>query len=320
MNQELPIAAYPDEPLYNMKAVTQRTGIPAATLRAWERRYQVLEPRRTGGNYRLYSERDLAILDWLKAQLDAGLSISRAVALLEHLRAEQAARPVPPPESKRPAQGSPPDPARSLDYLSTQLGRALAALDETAANAVMAEASALYPVEAVCAGIITPCMVQIGQDWHDGRIGVVVEHFATAYLMGRLLALFNALPAGHGPLALIGCAPGDRHEMGALLVALFLRRRGRNVRYLGADVPLPDLVNAIRDWQPRVVALSATMPDAARNLEGLPALLAESGAASHFVFGGRALSASSHPVVSLRGSVVSDDIHAGVAEIERLLG
>jgi len=320
MNQELRIAAYPDEPLYNMKAVTQRAGIPAATLRAWERRYQVLEPRRTAGNYRLYSERDLAILAWLKAQLDAGLSISRAVALLERLKAEQAAHPDQPEEAPPQAPDEQPDVARSPERLAGQLGRALAAMDEPAANAIMAEALALYPVEAVCADIITPCMAQIGQDWHAGRTGVVVEHFATSYLLGRLLALFNALPAGHGPLALIGCAPGDRHEMGALLVALFLRRRGRNVRYLGADVPLPDLVSAIRDWRPRVVALSATMPDAARNLESLPALLSGAGVACRFVFGGRALSPGSDPVVSLRGSVVSGDIHAGVAEIERLLG
>ena len=84
--QEMSIAAYSEDPVYNMKAVTQRTGIPAATLRAWERRYHALAPSRTDGNYRLYSERDIAVLRWLKFQLDAGLSISRAVALLERLR------------------------------------------------------------------------------------------------------------------------------------------------------------------------------------------------------------------------------------------
>src|SRR5271165_2553553 len=84
--QEMPIAAYSDDPVYNMKAVTQRTGIPAATLRAWERRYHALAPCRTDGNYRLYSERDIATLRWLKFQLDAGLSISRAVVLLERMR------------------------------------------------------------------------------------------------------------------------------------------------------------------------------------------------------------------------------------------
>jgi DNA-binding transcriptional MerR regulator/methylmalonyl-CoA mutase cobalamin-binding subunit len=320
MNQELSLAAYSDDPVYNMKAVTQHTGIPAATLRAWERRHQVLDPRRTSGNYRLYSERDLAILAWLKTQLDAGLSISRAAAMLDRLKAEQASRPDRPAESALSARDSQPDPARSLDYLRGALHRALVAMDEPGANAVMAEASALYPIESVSTGVITPCMVHIGQDWHAGRIGVVAEHFATAFLLGRLLALFGALPAGRGPLALVGCAPGDRHEMGALLVALFLRRRGRNVRYLGADVPLADLVSAIRDWRPQVVVISVTMPDAALRLEELPRLLASSGVSCRFVFGGRALSPENGPVIGLQGSIFSDDIHAGVAEIERLLG
>src|SRR5512133_2525954 len=93
--QDLPLTAYADDPIYNMKAVTQRTGIPAATLRAWERRYHALAPRRSGGNYRLYSERDIAILRWLQAQLDAGLSIRRAVALLERLREHDAGATLP---------------------------------------------------------------------------------------------------------------------------------------------------------------------------------------------------------------------------------
>ena len=78
-------------PAFNLKAVLLETGLAADTLRAWERRYKVLAPSRTDGNYRLYSDRDIATLIWLKTQLDAGLSISRAVALLERLRADEAA-------------------------------------------------------------------------------------------------------------------------------------------------------------------------------------------------------------------------------------
>ena len=68
------IADLPDTSQYTIKTVCALTGIRAVTLRAWERRYHVLRPQRTGGNYRLYSERDVAILRWLKSRVDGGLA------------------------------------------------------------------------------------------------------------------------------------------------------------------------------------------------------------------------------------------------------
>src|SRR5207237_5339118 len=76
---------YADVPLFNTKAVVQQTGIAAPTLRAWERRYTILSPERAQNDYRLYSERDIAILRWLKERVDAGMSISQAIALFLHL-------------------------------------------------------------------------------------------------------------------------------------------------------------------------------------------------------------------------------------------
>src|SRR5947209_20249615 len=83
---------YSDVPLFNTKAVAQQTGIAAPTLRAWERRYTILSPRRSQNDYRLYSERDIALLRWLKERVDAGMSISQAIALLRHLAQEQHER------------------------------------------------------------------------------------------------------------------------------------------------------------------------------------------------------------------------------------
>jgi MerR family transcriptional regulator, light-induced transcriptional regulator len=79
---------YSDTPLFNTKAVVQQTGVPAPTLRAWERRYTILSPHRTNNAYRLYSERDIARIRWLKARVDAGMTISQAIALLHHMESE----------------------------------------------------------------------------------------------------------------------------------------------------------------------------------------------------------------------------------------
>jgi DNA-binding transcriptional MerR regulator len=80
---------YADVPLMNMKAVVQQTGIAGPTLRAWERRYTILSPERSQNAYRLYSERDIALIGWLKDRVDAGMSISQAIALFRHLEEEQ---------------------------------------------------------------------------------------------------------------------------------------------------------------------------------------------------------------------------------------
>ena len=73
-----PLARYSDDALYNIKAMEQATGVAASTLRVWERRYGVPTPHRNDTGYRLYSERDIATVIWLKGQLDEGLSISQA--------------------------------------------------------------------------------------------------------------------------------------------------------------------------------------------------------------------------------------------------
>jgi DNA-binding transcriptional MerR regulator len=80
---------YSDYPLYNTKAVVQQTGIPAPTLRAWERRYTFLLPGRADNSYRRYSERDIVVIRWLKERVDSGMSISQAIALFRHLDEER---------------------------------------------------------------------------------------------------------------------------------------------------------------------------------------------------------------------------------------
>ncbi|MBX5450158.1 MAG: MerR family transcriptional regulator, partial [Thermogemmatispora sp.] len=83
---------YSDSPLFNTKAVVQQTGVPAPTLRAWESRYAILSPERASNAYRLYSERDIALIRWLKERVDSGMAISQAVALWRHLEEEHQKR------------------------------------------------------------------------------------------------------------------------------------------------------------------------------------------------------------------------------------
>lgn len=237
---------YPDQPLYTTRAVALRTGIPAATSLAWERRYGIPRPQRDPNGHRLYSERDVAAILWLKHRTETGVSIGRAVELLR-----EAAGTVP----AGVAAGTGP-----ADEATAGLYDALAALDLRLADRALATAFAQYGVEATCLRVIQPVLYRIGEAWERGEVLVSTEHHATQFLLGKLMELAGAY--GHdgtpGPVV-TACVPGERHDVGITMLGLFLLRRGVRVIHLGADVPTRDLLSTIEQARPKVLCLSATM-------------------------------------------------------------
>jgi methanogenic corrinoid protein MtbC1 len=268
-----------DTPLYNTAAVVQRTGVPATTIRAWERRYGYPMPRRDTGGQRLYSERDIQGIRWLSDQTAQGVAISRAVAML---RGGYAA----PAPSGAPATQAP----RSFASVRSDILHALLALELDRAEAVLAEAFALYSVEDVCLYIFEPLLIEVGDRWNAGELSIAEEHYITGFVRARLFALLDAYQrvGAAGPLVLVACAPGEWHEIGILLVSVFLARRGVAVRYLGPNLPLEALARLVEQHHPAVVALSAQSRETARQLRSAARLLAE-GPPPHarLVFGGQ---------------------------------
>ncbi len=282
MSQNLAVEPYQDldnEPIYNMKAVVEATGISAATLRAWERRYGALSPGRTDSGYRLYSARDIAMLRWLKARVDEGMSISQAISLLTHRR------PLESPTHVERHSGETRGPKEARELL---LG-ALLRYDEVMADRVLEEAFAVYGLESTTEHVLTPAMVQIGDMWHEGRASTAAEHFATNYLRRKLDAIINAAPqVTVGPLVVLGCGPDDWHELGLLLIHLMLRRRNVNTIYLGQNVPLAQFVEEMERLRPAMIVMGVTT---AENVPGLieiaRAVQAMSAPRPMFAFGGR---------------------------------
>jgi DNA-binding transcriptional MerR regulator len=232
---------YPTTPLYNTKLVVSETGVPADTFRAWERRYGLPHPHRGEGGQRLYSERDIATIRWLRDRTSEGLTISQAVALLE---AEATA----PPTSNQP---------RSYQMLRADLSQALLQFDAPAADMLLSEGFALYPLDSVCINIIQPTLVDIGEMWHVGTASVAQEHFASQFLRRKLLALLNIYDVPEGRATIVAaCAPGEQHDLGLLLLALFLVRRNYKVVFLGSDVPIEALQQAVGQVRPEIVCIS----------------------------------------------------------------
>src|SRR5579875_946276 len=161
------LSSYDDTPIYNTRAAVKLTQVEAPRLRAWERRYAILSPHRSTNSYRLYSERDLAIIRWLREQVEAGMTISQATSYLKssiHQELEAIPQPVEAALS-------------NLDGLGHDLVKAALRLDESAATRLLNRAFAISSVEEVCEAVLQPALYAIGEAWTAGQDVIVAEHF-----------------------------------------------------------------------------------------------------------------------------------------------
>ena len=256
-------------PIYNLKAVVQETGLKSDTLRAWERRYGLPSPERTASGHRLYSLRDINTIKWLVARQQEGLTIKRAVELwhqIEHesgdplnnngpLAAELDVSRVRPPATVQ-APLEPSD--NTLGELRRSWVNACLQFDEPTAEHMLVQAFSLFPTELVCVQVLQRGLAEIGQGWHQGRITAQQEHFASALAIRRLEAMLASTPTPYQPgRILVGCPPEEEHTFAPLMLALMLRRRGYDVIYLGANVPLRSIEATIMSTNPELVILSA---------------------------------------------------------------
>jgi MerR family transcriptional regulator, light-induced transcriptional regulator len=301
-----------DVPLYNTAAVVQRTGVPATTVRAWERRYGYPMPAREAGGQRLYSEREIEGIRWLNDQTTQGVAISRAIAML------RSGYGGPEPSASRAAATAP----RSFASLRSEILNALLALDPRRAEAVLSEAFALFSVEDVCLQLFEPLLVEVGDRWHAGELSVAAEHYITSFIRSRLFALLHAYqrPEVEGPLVFTACAPDEWHEIGIVLVSIFLARRGVAVRYLGPNLPLDALAELVAQQHPSVVALSAQTRETARALRGAAQMLSQ-GTPPHprVVFGGQAFNRDAALRESIQGTYVGPNAEAAADAIASML-
>jgi len=292
---------------YNTHAVERMTGVPATTFRAWERRYGVPVPRRLPGGRRIYRERDVAVVRWLREQTESGLSVSLAVA---QLRQTPAA-----PESAALA-------TFPLPELAAAIVAAAREFDSAAVDRALSHALAAHPLETVCLDVMQPALVELGECWHRGEISPAVEHFATALVRRRLEQLASILDGGAGrPLVVLGAAPQERHEIGVLMISLFLRRRGLRVIYLGAEVSTDAALEVSRRLRPDVFCLSAATAEAAKTLGAVAAALAalDGPVRPRVGFGGRAFLDDPSLAAGIAGTYLGDDATAAAAGVERLL-
>lgn len=204
--------------MVTIKKASALTGVPEHTLRAWERRYGLLEPSRSASGYRLYDDGALARINAMQGLVQAGWTPRAAAAEL----ARQ-------PDGEDPSV----DPHAALVAAAGEL-------DAAAVARVLDERFARAGFETIVDRWLMPALQRIGREWADGTMSVAAEHLVSNVVMRRLSGAYEA--AGRtlpGRPVLIGAPPGVDHQIGLMAFAVAARRAGLATIYLGAQVPLP---------------------------------------------------------------------------------
>jgi MerR family transcriptional regulator, light-induced transcriptional regulator len=231
-------------PTLNIAALTRRTGVPADTIRKWEQRYGVLSPERTSGGQRRYTEVDVARIEWLKARMHEGYRIGEAAALL----------------------GSTAGAPTTLIELRTAFVEAARASDVDALGHLVEHALALAALDEALTGVLAPALVEIGEQWAAGELTVAQEHLASSVVRSALQKLLADARASVRGVAVLACAPGERHEIGLMMLAVLLRSDGWQVAFLGADTPLDDAFALAATIGATALCFSAATPGSARDV------------------------------------------------------
>jgi DNA-binding transcriptional MerR regulator/methylmalonyl-CoA mutase cobalamin-binding subunit len=247
----------PDQTLHPIQVVARRTGLSADVIRAWERRYQAVAPQRSTTDRRLYSDEDVARLTLLRRATQAGRRIGDVArlplpALQQLVVVDEAAVQVAPE----------PPPAGEHDepHLAACL-QAVQRLDAAALEAALAAAARTLSIPRLLTGLVGGLLERIGDQWRLGLLRPCHEHLATTQLrlfLGGLLSTANM--ADSGPPLLVATPTGQRHELGALMVAVTAAQSGWRPLYLGPDLPSDDIAFAATAREVGAVALSLTYP------------------------------------------------------------
>ncbi|MDT8387784.1 MAG: MerR family transcriptional regulator [Thiogranum sp.] len=280
--------------LYPIRTVSSLTGVNPITLRAWERRYNLICPQRTAKGHRLYTQDDVERIQRAVALLNQGISISQLKPLID------AAVP--------PARLEAGDSDAWQHYRSRMLD-ALQRFDETALDTAYNDALSLYPLELVTRHLVTPLLNHLGEHWQAHPAGIAEEHFFSVYLRNKIGARLHHLNAQQrGPQLLISCLPGEHHEAGVLLFALAAVSHGYRTLTLGTNLPLHQIPPVLLQQHCDAVVLSgSTAPASGLFDEQLPRLVKSIGIP---VFVGGQISEPHCEAITAAGAIVLGQVFA----------
>jgi len=301
-----------------IQVVAQRTGLTADVLRVWEKRYAVVEPGRSSGGHRLYSDQDVERLSLLNRAVSAGRRISRVAGLsladlTELVREDEDAAVH---RRREVTHGLASDPSKHLQACLL----AVDTLDAKGLETSLMRAAVALSASVLIEEVMAPLLATIGERWEHGKLSPGHEHLASAVIRRVLESLANSvMPGAEAPGLVVATPMGQRHEFGALFVAAAAATQGWRVTYLGADLPAADIAEVARSTGASAIAVSLVFPAGDPRVSAeLEELRAGTGPAMPILTGGRAASGYRESIDSIGGRVVSslEDLYASLAAIE----
>lgn len=237
-------------PRHPIRVVAQRTGLTTATIRAWERRYSAVSPGRSDGGQRLYSDREVERLGILRRLTEAGRPISMVAALSDEaaralLLEDRATRD---PAATRGRFG----PSGLVDTAYAQVLES----DAEALDRTLWMGSTSLDIRIFLDEIVVPLLGRIGEGWEAGELDPGREHLASEVIDGVLAKMAEPSRSSDGPGLVVATLPGERHGLGARLVAAAASVEGWRVAYLGTDLPATDVATVANSVGAKAVAIS----------------------------------------------------------------
>ncbi len=293
---------------YRIQVVAELTGVPASTLRAWERRYGIPSPRRTDSAYRLYSTEDVALIRRIQSLCDSGLSVGQAA---ERLRE--------PHVGPTPGTGS----AVLDDAFAAASRRIVEATLRFAPEELEAEIQRCTllgdPLD-VFERIYRPALLETGRLWSVGALSVAQEHVAAGLMetAGRDL-LRVSRPKNAIRRAIVACWDDEQHALPLIGVALAAQSRGFHAVVLGSRTPPSALADAVRALSPDLVCLSITSASPGVRADAVCAAYAEACGKVPWVVGGAGASHVRAAVEDNGGSVEIPGERTVAEALERAL-
>jgi DNA-binding transcriptional MerR regulator/methylmalonyl-CoA mutase cobalamin-binding subunit len=277
--------------------LSRRVGVSAETLRAWERRYGVLRPRRSAGNTRLYSALDEARVRLMKRHIGQHMPVAQAaeMAMSARLRLSPGnVDAIAPHEARRVLH----DLAGSLD-----------SFDESSADRALQQLFAAYGTTAVLRDVVIPYMHRVGERWAEYQLSVSQEHFASQFFQTRLHALARGWDRGLGPRAVIAAGPDDHHTLGLSCFGIALHQLGWRIVSLGPATPIDMVREAAAATSASLICISTSVEG---RLESHTDALRQLSTETTVVIGGHAASAR---LAQAAGATYLADVVAGAAAV-----
>ncbi|MEZ4450945.1 MAG: MerR family transcriptional regulator [Nannocystaceae bacterium] len=292
---------------YRIQSVAEITGVSAATLRAWERRYGIPRPRRTASAYRLYSERDVELIKRVRELCDAGMAPSQAAQLVLSSSAE--------PEVVVPVEVEP-SPDTSVYALAVrQLLDAVDRFDAERLESAVKHALYLGPGVTVFDRVLAPTLTAIGLRWEEGTLSVGQEHLAAECLGNAVRHVLRlAQPEQASRQALLACFADEEHTTPLYGIALRFAEWGFRTVILGARTPTHALRHAVAELNPDIVGLSVTIAPPPYRARELVDGYADACGDAPWIIGG-AGAADLADLAIARGGVVATDNRGHLREL-----